>query len=101
MAGLSLPAAATAYGLSAALSPIAGSSPMVSDMGGYFDVTFTPDQEDRIAEWIRAQLNKEPGAVRVDAGGIALKVLIRQYWPWIVGAVALGAAVGYTAKRRR
>ncbi len=100
MAFVSLTALAESAAFSAALAPIAGSAPAVINQGDHFDVTFTPDQEDKIAEWLRSQLNKEPGEVRMDLSGIALKVLARQYWPWIAGAVGLGVVVGYYGKGR-
>lgn len=96
----SLPAAATATALAAGLSPIAGSMPSVVSRGDYFDIVFDATQEERVSEWILAQLNREPGPVRMELGGVALKVITRKYWPWFAGAVALGAVLGYYGGRR-
>lgn len=93
--------AGTAHGLAVALSPIAGSMPRVSDGAGYSEITFTPEQETRLAEWILTQLRSEPGPVRVHAGGLALKVITRQYWPWFAAAVAVGLVVGYGLRGKR
>jgi hypothetical protein len=92
--------AATARGLALALAPIAGGSPTVADYSGYSEISFSPDQEERISQWILMQLRKEPGSVRVDSGGIALKVVTRQYGLWFAGAVAAGAVLGYTLRKR-
>jgi hypothetical protein len=75
--------------------------PAVINHGDYSEVVFTPEQEERLSEWILTQLRKEPGPVRVDAGALALKVMARQYWPWMVGLVVAGAVVGYVAKNGR
>lgn len=95
-----LPATATAQGLAAAFMPITGSKPAVTNYGDYAEITFTPDQEERLAAWILMQLNKEPGPVRVDLGGVALKVVTRKYWPYAVGILGLGLAAGYAIKGR-
>lgn len=95
-----IPAAATAEGLAAAFIPIAGSKPHVTSYGEYSEISFTPDQEERVSEWILTQLNHEPGPVRVDAGGIALKVVTRKYWPYALGILVLGGVVGYAMKGR-
>jgi len=91
---------ATAQALAAGLSPIAGSMPSVTSYGDYAVISFSPAQEERVSEWIITQLRRDPGPVRVDAGGIAMKVLVRQYWPWAAGMVALGFAAGYLGGRR-
>ncbi len=96
-----IPAAATASAIALAWAPIVGSSPQVINRGGYYDVVFTPEQEDRAAAWIITQLDKEPGPVRVNAGGIATKVLTRHYWPYILGLVLVGAAAGYAFRGRK
>ena len=62
--------------------PIAGSKPNVTIHGDYSEITFTPDQEERVSAWILTQLNHEPGPVRVDASGVAMKVISRKYWPY-------------------
>jgi len=92
---------ATARGLALALSPIAGGSPKVTDFSDHSEIEFTPEQEERLAEWILTQLRAEPGPVRVASGSVALKVVTRQYWPWFAGAVGVGALVGYSLSRRR
>lgn len=96
-----IPAAATAQGLAMAFIPIAGSKPNVVTYSEYSEITFTPQQEERVAAWILMQLNKEPGPVRVDAGGIALRVVTRKYWPYALGILALGAAGGYALRGGR
>jgi hypothetical protein len=96
-----IPAAATAQAIALAWTPIVGGSPTVVNRGDYYQVVFTPEQEDRAAQWLVMQLNKEPGPVRVDMGGIAWKVIVREYWPYILGTLAAGAVVGYAARRRK
>lgn len=90
---------ATAQALAVGLSSIAGSTPAVLNHGDYAEIIFTPAQEARVSEWILTQLRREPGPVRVQANGIAWKVITRQYWPYMLGAVALGAAVGYSMRK--
>jgi len=97
----SIPAAATARALQVALTPIAGSAPIFTNYGDYCSLSFTPEQEERVSEWILMQLKKEPGPVRVDTAGIALKVIFRQYWPYMLGLAALGAFVGYSMRKGR
>lgn len=92
--------AATAQGLAAALTPIAGSKPQVNIFGDYAEIVFSPEQEDRITEWILTQLRREPGPVRMDAAGIATKVLARQYWPYVLGVSAAGFALGYLVTKK-
>lgn len=87
--------AATARGIAAALAPIAGSMPRVTDGGGYSEISFTPEQEERVSAWLVSQLNKEPGPVRMDMGGIALKVISREYWPYMIGLAVAGGLLGY------
>lgn len=86
---------ATAEGIAGALTPIIG-RPVVNHYGQYSEIKFTPNQETVLTEWILSQLRKEPGAVRVDAGGVALKVLARQYWPWVLGLAGLSAVLGFS-----
>ena len=95
-----VPALATATAIAAAWSPIVGSTPSVVNRGNYYEVVFAPDQEDRAVEWILTQLNREPGPVRIEAGGMAVKVITRKYWPYFAGAALLGAVVGYTLHGR-
>jgi len=91
----SIPAGATARAWQLALTPIAGSSPTMTNHGEYYSVTFSPDQEERVAAWILTQLRQEPGPVRVDAGAIAARVMVLEYWPYAVGLVGLGVALAY------
>lgn len=95
-----IPAAATAQGLAAAFIPIAGSKPNVVTYSDYSEITFSPEQEERVAAWILMQLNREPGPVRVDLGGIALRVVSRKYWPYALGILGLGIMGGYALKGR-
>lgn len=91
----SIPAGATARAWQLALTPIAGSAPTVTNHGDYYSVTFTPEQAERISAWILTQLRKEPGPVRVETGAIAMRVLLRQYWPYALGLVGLGVVLAY------
>lgn len=97
----SLKPAATAAALAIAVTPIVGGVVQTVNRGEYYEIIFNPEQEDRLAEWIRSQLNREPGAVRISSGGVALKVIARQYWPWMLGIAALGGAVAWSVKGGR
>lgn len=96
-----IPAYATANALALAVSPITGSVPRVVNYGSYYEIEFTPAQEERLSAWILLQLNKEPGPVRVDVDGVALRVVTRKYWPYIAGAVGAGFVLGYAMKGRK
>lgn len=96
LAGISDLAIAT--GLAIAWGSIIGTAPTVVNQGNYYEIVFTPEQEDAAADWIISQLNKDPGSIRTDAGGIATKVLMRKYWPWIIGMAGAGFALGYLLK---
>lgn len=96
-----IPAAATARAIALAWSPIVGGSPDVVNHGDYYEVVFTPEQEDRAAAWIVSQLDREPGPVRMSLGGVATKVITREYWPYILGVAAVGGLVGYSLRRGR
>jgi hypothetical protein len=96
-----IPAAATAQAIALAWTPIIGSRPAVIPFDDHYEIQFTPDQEDRASAWIESQLSAEPGPVRMNIGGIATKVIARQYWPWILGVAAAGALVGYSMRGRR
>jgi hypothetical protein len=96
----SIPGFATAQAMALAWAPITGTPPAVINRGDYYELAFNPDQEDRAAAWIVSQLNREPGNVRVNAGGIATKVITRQYWPYILGIAAAGAIIGYSVRRK-
>ncbi len=96
----SIPAAATATAFQVALAPVVGSLPQTVAHSDYYEIVFTPEQEDRLAEWIRSQLNKEPGPVRIASGGVALKVISRQYWPWVLGLATVAAGLGYVAGKK-
>lgn len=92
---------AGAQAVSVGISAVTGSRPEVVTYVDHSEVVLTPEQEDLLAQWIVAQLNKEPGAVRVDLSGVATKVLWRKYWPWLLGSVAGGFALGASMRRRR
>ncbi len=96
-----LPSASTARALALAIAPIAGGVPQTMDYPDYSEVVFTPDQEERVAAWLGTQLRAEPGPVRVDMSGIALKVLAREYWPWFVGLTLAGGLAGYAMRGAR
>jgi hypothetical protein len=96
-----IPAGATARAISLAWAPIIGSAPEVIDQGDHFQIIFSPEQEERAAAWIITQLNREPGPVRMETGGIAARVIGRQYWPYIAGVAAAGALLGYYFGGRR
>lgn len=89
---------ASAATIAAALTPIIGSAPTVEVMDGVYSIVFTPEQEDRLAAWVVMQLDREPGPVRVELGGAALKVISRKYWPYAAGAVALGMVFGFALR---
>lgn len=91
---ISFTALAKASAFAAALATVAGSSPEVKNQGEYYEVVLTPPQEDALAEFIRRQLNQDPGDVRIDLSGVAMKVIARQYWPWALGLVGVGALLG-------
>jgi hypothetical protein len=95
----SIPAATTARAWQVALTPIAGSPPVVTDHGTYWSVRFTPEQEERVSAWILTQLRREPGPVRVEASGIALRVVGQQYWPYALGLVGLGVGLAYLLRK--
>lgn len=95
-----IPAQATALAIAAAWRPIVGSMPTVENRGDYWAVVFDLEQEDRAAAWILSQLNREPGPVRMELGGVARKVITRQYWAWALGLVAVGGLVGYAVRGR-
>jgi hypothetical protein len=90
-----IPAAATANALAAALAPIAGSRPQVTNYGTYHTITFDDAQKERLTAWIIGQLDKEPGPVRVDLNQIALQVIARKYWVYLGGIFLLGAIGAY------
>lgn len=94
-----IPGAATANAIALAWAPIVGGMPAVINRGEYYEVALTPDQEDRAAAWIMSQLDKEPGPVRMDLTGVGTKVIMRHYWPHVLGVLALGAALGYSIRR--
>lgn len=96
-----LPSFATAQALALAWAPIAGGSPTVFKRDGYYEIIFTPAQEERVAEWILLQLNREPGPVRVELGGIAVKVITRKYWLYAAGLLVAGGLAGYALSGRR
>ena len=96
-----IPAAATAQAIALAWAPITGRAPAVINRGGFYEIAFDPEQEDRAAAWIVAQLNREPGPVRMEAGGIAMKVIARKYWPAVLGVAAAGAVLGYVLRGAR
>lgn len=97
-----IPAQATAVGLASALIPIAGSMPaVVSNPDSSYSITFTPDQSDRVAQWIQGQIEKEPGSVRIEVGDIAWKVITREYWMYFAGAILLGFVFGRVSKSRK
>lgn len=97
----SIPAGATAQALRLALTPIVGGSPTLINNGEYFTISFSPEQEERLSAWILTQLNKEPGPVRIETGGIALRVISRQYWPYALGFAALGGLAVYLATKKK
>lgn len=95
-----IPARATAAALAAALAPIAGSVPTVTNYADYSAITFSPDQEERLSAWILTQLRKEPGPVRIDASGVAVRVLLRQYWPYMVGLAGAGFLLAQIMRKK-
>lgn len=96
-----IPAAATAQALALALTPIAGSRPEVVTHSDYSEVIFTPQQESQVSAWILTQLRKEPGPVRIDTGRIAMQVITRQYWPYMLALALAGAALGYMVTKKK
>lgn len=96
-----IPGFATANAIALAWMPITGTPPAVINRGEYYEIAFNPEQEDRAAAWIVSQLNREPGPVRMESGGIAIKVITRKYWPYILGVAAAGAVLGYTMRGRK
>ncbi len=95
-----IPAQATALAIAAAWRPIVGSMPTVENRGDHWAVVFSVEQEDAASAWILQQLNREPGPVRMEIGGVARKVLARQYWGWALGAVVIGGLAGYALRGR-
>lgn len=92
---------AAANAIALAWTPITGAPPAVINRGDYYEIAFNPEQEDRAAAWIVSQLSREPGPVRMESGGIATKVITRQYWPYILGIAAAGAFLGYSLRGRK
>jgi hypothetical protein len=90
-----IPAAAPPVALRTALTPIAGSAPGMENHGSHYSITFSPEQEERVAAWILTQLRREPGPVQIETGGIAFRVITREYWPHIIGLLLAGAVLAY------
>lgn len=92
-------------GASILISQITGEAPIIERYGDYNNIVLTNEQELKLQEFLLSQLNKEPGPVRLDMGGIVLPVVIKKYWPWAVGAVAvggvLGVLIGKAGRRKR
>jgi hypothetical protein len=95
-----IPAAATAQAIAIAWAPITGTAPAVVSHGDYWEVVFNPEQEDRAAAWIVSQLDRDPGPVRIEAGGIATKVITRKYWPYVLGIAGAGVVLGIMMGKR-
>lgn len=74
-------------------------APTVLNYGTYAAIELDAEQEDQIARFIIRQLDREPGQVRINLAGVALKVLARKYWPHLAGLVGAGALVGALAAR--
>lgn len=90
---------ATATGLATALSPIVGGMPRVLNNGDYSTIQFSQEQEERLADWIVSLLDREPGPVRIESGPVAVKVVLRKYWPWLTGLAGAGFFLGRISKR--
>lgn len=95
-----IPTNVQAASMATAISMITGSTPSVVNRGDYHEIILDGEQEDAFSQWVLSQLNKEPGAVRVDLSGVTRKVVVRQWWPQMAGLVAAGALVGYLLRGR-
>jgi len=95
----SIPGSVQAASMATAISSVTGSTPIVHNRGDYYEIILDGEQEDRLSNWILAQMNKEPGQVRVNLSGVATKVVFREYWPQMAAILAAGLVVGYLAKR--
>jgi hypothetical protein len=89
-----IPAAGTAVAIGTALTPILGSPPTIANNAGVYSISFSPDQEDVFAAWLVTQLNSDPVPVQMDLGGVAIKVITRKYWPWVLGVAGAGFVLG-------
>ena len=92
-------AKATAYAL--ALATLTGDWPDIDNtQPDHVTITLTQNQIQWGQELFNDMLSKEPGDVRfANSSEIFLPVLKKKYWPWALGVLVLGAAVGMVAGR--
>lgn len=81
-----------------ALKPITGSMMRIEYGDSYSRIVPSEAEASRLSEWILAQINKDPGGIRFDVSGVWPKVVLRQWWPYMLGIFAGGFLMGKVLK---
>jgi len=96
-------AVAEAYALW--VTQVTGSRPQIVRTDNGRDVRLTPAQRQAMSASILKSMRKEPSPgdlnVRMPWADIMVPVVVKQFWPYIAGAVVVLGGIGYIAGKRR
>lgn len=82
------------------VSYITGRYPTIERYGDYNSIILDSDQIEKAQDYLTDLIEGEPGEVRIEVNNIIFPVLLKKYWPWLVGIPAGLVTVGFLLRRK-
>lgn len=91
---------ARAQVIALAISSVMGGYPNVNREPETTVISLKPEQLKKAREYLSNWLRSGPSDVRVDIKPVVVPVILKQYWPLIVGIPVGAGVIGYILGRR-
>jgi hypothetical protein len=96
--GLNLGREAKAQALAFAIQLVTGQPPIIDRQADYTEISFTPEQAEKLQDVLSAWQSQEPGEVRINIKPVVLPYVIKKYGLYLAAAVLGGVLLGRVFK---
>lgn len=85
--------------ISVFLAFVTGENPIIEKHPEFNEILLTENQIKILREKLTDFLERAPGNVRMNLNPVFIPVVIKKYWPWVVGISAGVLALGFILKK--
>jgi hypothetical protein len=88
--------AAKAEAVASLIQSLTGEPPIISDMGSYQKISFSPSQQVKIRDYIERQISakRQPTDILIDVNPVLVPLAVKKLAPFLVASLALGFLLG-------